>query len=33
VLALVTLTFVLCEWRPQREPRSSLMSIRPAAEV
>jgi len=33
VLALVTLTFVLCEWRPQREPRSSLMSVRPAAEV
>ena len=33
VLALVTLTFVLCEWRPQTEERSSLTSVRAAAEV
>ena len=33
VLALVTLTFVLCEWRPQAEQRSTLTSARAAAEV
>jgi hypothetical protein len=33
VLALVTLTFVLCEWRPRAEARSALRSVRPAAEV
>ena len=33
VLALVTLTFVLCEWRPQAEERSTLTSARAAAEV
>ena len=32
-LALAALTFGLCEWRPQQEHRSSLMSVRPAAEV
>ena len=33
VLALVTLTFVLCEWRPRTERRSALTPARPAAEV
>jgi hypothetical protein len=33
VLALVTLTFVLCEWRPRAEARSAITSARPAAEV
>jgi Glycosyltransferase family 87 len=33
VLGLVTLTFVLCEWRPRPETRSALASARPAAEV
>jgi hypothetical protein len=33
VLVLVALTFALCEWRPQREARSSLMGVQPAAEV
>ena len=33
VLALVTLTFVLCERRPRPEARAALRSMRPAAEV
>lgn len=33
VLAIATLTFVLCEWRPQREPRASLVPMRPAEGV
>jgi alpha-1,2-mannosyltransferase len=33
VLALVTLTFVLCEWRPRADARPALRSARPAAEV
>jgi uncharacterized membrane protein len=33
VLALVTLTFVLCEWRPRADRRAALTSMRPAAEV
>lgn len=33
VLALVTLTFVLCEWRPKLEERSTLTTGRPVAEV
>jgi hypothetical protein len=33
VLALVTLTFVLCEWRPQTDRQPSLTSMRAAAEV
>ena len=33
VLALVSLTFVLCEWRPTLETRSTLTTGRPAAEV
>jgi alpha-1,2-mannosyltransferase len=33
VLALVTLTFVLCEWRPRTEERSMLTPARTAAEV
>ena len=33
VLALATLTFVMCEWRPQRAARASLIPVRPAAEV
>jgi hypothetical protein len=33
VLALVTLTFVLCESRPSRDRQPSLTSMRPAAEV
>ncbi|HET7515431.1 MAG TPA: glycosyltransferase family 87 protein [Gaiella sp.] len=33
VLALVTLTFVLCEWRPRADRRAALTPMRPAAEV
>ena len=33
VLALVTLTFVLCEWRPHPAERSTLTSIHATAEV
>ena len=33
VLALVTLTFVLCEWRPRTDRQPSLTSMRAAAEV
>ena len=33
VLALVTLTFVLCEWRPRTDRQPSLRSMRAAAEV
>jgi hypothetical protein len=33
VLALVTLTFVLCEWRPRTDRQPSLTSMRTAAEV